>query len=320
MLTISPALPRLASRVDAVHKVTVRVPAKVNLQLAVGPLNDDGFHDLVTVFHAVSLYDDVVAQEVPKGDGVSVHVEGAHSENVPVGLDNLAARAAELLAESFNVMPDVNLLLRKGIPVAGGMAGGSADAAGALVACASLWGLSASKDELHDLAAQLGSDVPFALHGGTAVGRGRGDELTPALARGEYHWVFALSHGGLSTPSVYRRIDEIRSDRKIAEPSLSADLMHALGSGDAEALGRALTNDLQAAALSLKPGLRLTLDAGQHAGALGAIVSGSGPTCAFLARDEEHALDLAVDLSASGTCRTVVRAHGPVGGAKIVSN
>lgn len=295
--------------------VTVRVPAKVNLQLSVGGPRPDGYHELATVFHAVGLFDDVTA--LP-GDGLTVSVEGEGSEDVPLGPDNLAVRAAELLAAHAGVEPRAHLHIHKGIPVAGGMAGGSADAAAALVALDQLWQTGLDRDELQELAAGLGSDVPFALVGHTAVGIGRGERLTPALARGRFHWVFAFADGGLSTPAVYAELDRLRGAAVLAEPRVSDALMAALRSGDPVALGRATGNDLQRAAVSLRPQLTMTLDVGEEYGALAALVSGSGPTCAFLARDEEHALDLTVALSGSGTCRTVRHATGPVAGARVV--
>lgn len=300
--------------------VTVRVPAKVNLQLAVGEPRPDGYHDLVNVFQAVSLYDDVVATEADEGAGVRITVEGDSADEVPSGADNLAARAARALARLVGIDPDVHLHLRKGIPVAGGMAGGSADAAGALIACDLLWNTALPREELLGLAAELGSDVPFPLVGGTAIGVGRGDRLTPALARGDFHWVFALAEGGLSTPAVYAECDRLRAGAEVPRPRVSEGLMAALRSGDPAQLGRALSNDLEPAALSLRPQLRLTLDAGEEYGALGALVSGSGPTCAFLVRNAEAALDLAVALSAAGVCRSVRRAHGPVHGARVVED
>jgi 4-diphosphocytidyl-2-C-methyl-D-erythritol kinase len=296
--------------------VTVRAPAKVNLQLAVGALRPDGMHTLVTVFQAVGLHDDVTASV--SRSGLQVTVEGEGAGLVPVGDDNLAARAARALAQLAGVSADVHLHLRKSIPVAGGMAGGSADAAATLVACDALWGLRLDRGELLDLAAGLGADVPFALVGGTAVGVGTGASLTPALARGRFHWVFALADSGLSTAAVYAAFDRQYGDSIRPEPRVSDDLMAALRTGEATRLGAAVSNDLEGAALQLRPQLQFTLDVGQEYGALAAVVSGSGPTCAFLARDEEHALDLAVALSAAGVCRTVRRALAPVPGARII--
>ena len=216
------------------------------------------------------------------------------------------------------VAEGVHLHIHKGIPVAGGMAGGSADAAATLLACDALWGAGLSREELGELAAELGSDVPFALFGGTAIGTGRGERLTPALARGEHQWVVGLSDFGLSTPTVYAELDRLREGRILPEPHVPDRLMKALRSGDSEALGKAMANDLQPAACSLAPNLTAALAVGRDYGALGGVVSGSGPSVALLARDVEHALDLAVALTASGAVREVRRAHGPVPGARIV--
>jgi 4-diphosphocytidyl-2-C-methyl-D-erythritol kinase len=294
---------------------TVRVPAKVNLELSVGPVRDDGYHDLVNVFHAVSLFDEVTATPA---ESLSVSVDGPAT--VPTGLDNLAARAATLLAAHVGVEPRVALHIRKDIPVAGGMAGGSADAAAALVACDLLWDTRLDRETMLELAARLGSDVPFALLGGTAVGLGRGERLTTIDVAGEYHWVFGFADGGLSTPAVYAECDRLRaaSGGPLPWPRVSDELMAALKTGDAVGLGRALDNDLQPAALSLRPSLSAALAAGEELGALGALVSGSGPTCAFLASSSSEAGLLADALSRTGHFASVRQARGPVSGASLV--
>ena len=322
--------------------VTVRVPAKLNLQLAVGPPRADGYHDLVTVFHAVSLFDEVTAEPAGR-DGVTVTGEGA--DRVPAGQDNLALRAVAALRGAPGMgraspgrvgSAGVHITIAKRIPVAAGLAGGSGDAAAALVACNELWNGGLSQPQLLDVAARVGSDVAFALLGGTAVGRGRGERLTPALAPATpYHWVLAFADGHLSTPEVYAALDRLRASATAAgaanravrgdrgqdgpaEPDLDTALMSALRSGDAGLVGRALSNDLQPAALSLFPALRKTLAAGLELGALGALVAGSGPTCVFLAASAGRALDLAVSMSGAGVCRSVARVTGPVPGAVIV--
>ena len=295
--------------------MTVRAPGKVNLHLSVGQRRPDGFHDLTTVFQAVGLYDDV---ELVRGGDLSVTVTGENAEAVPLDDSNLALRAVRLIAEHTGHEPTLAVTIRKGIPVAGGCAGGSADAAAALVGCDALWGAGLSKDELAMLGAQLGSDVPFSLHGGTALGTGRGEQLTPVLGQGSYSWVLALSDGGLSTQEVYGQLDRQRESGPVGVVSNPADVLAALRQGDAVALGRALGNDLQPAALALKPALRQVLEAGRDLGALGALVSGSGPTVALLARDEGHAVALAASLAGQGVCRTVRRADGPVAGARVV--
>ena len=298
-----------------VSTATVRAAAKVNLSLCVGPLREDGFHDLTTVFHAVGLYDELTAR---RASALSLAVQGETADGVPVDDSNLAVRAVRLLAREAGVEPHVSLLLRKGIPVAGGCAGGSADAAAALVACDVLWGLGLDKDELSRLGAELGSDVPFALHGGTALGTGRGEQLTPVLGSGRYTWVLALAEEGLSTPQVYGELDRLRDTGPPLLASDPSEVLAALRSGSAVALGKVLHNDLQAAATSLRPDLQGLLDAGADLGALGGIVSGSGPTVAFLARDEGHATALASALSGDGLCRAVRVAAGPVPGVRVV--
>ncbi|GAA1071035.1 4-(cytidine 5'-diphospho)-2-C-methyl-D-erythritol kinase [Kitasatospora arboriphila] len=302
--------------------ITVRVPAKVNVQLGVGGLRADGFHDLANVFFAVGLFDEVTATP---GEGVTLSCTGPDAASVPLDDSNLAARAARLLAAHHGLAdPGVHLHIAKAIPVAGGMAGGSADGAAALVACDALWGLATPIGTLLELAAELGSDVPFALLGGVALGRGRGEILDALPVAGTFHWVFAVADGGLSTPAVFRECDRLReeagtgsSEADVPTPDADPALLAALASGDPVALAAALTNDLQAAALSLRPSLADTLHAGTEAGAIGALVSGSGPTCAFLAKDAESAEAIAAALRTSGTCRTAHATHGPVPGAEV---
>ena len=301
--------------------VTVRVPAKVNLYLAVGDLRRDGYHELVSVFQALSISDEVTVA-VTDDPGVQVYGEGAGA--VPTDHRNLAWRAVLLLAEHVEHRPAVRVVLRKSIPVAGGMAGGSADAAGTLVALAGLWRLDLSREELAGLAARLGSDVPFALCGGTALGTGRGESLVPVLARHTFHWVIALNHRGLSTADVYRELDRLRAQSSPPQaPQRLGDaepLLEALASGDPRRLALLLGNDLQAAAVSLRPTLRRTLRAGVEAGALAGIVSGSGPTCVFLCTDADAAVRVAAELAGAGVCRTVRVASGPAPGARIVED
>ena len=298
--------------------VVVRVPAKVNLQLAVGPLESDGFHEVTTIFQAISLFDDVTVKYGPENSGIQLTVSGSTSNGVPIDASNLAYKAAKLMVTNYGIKEDIAIHLKKEIPVAGGMAGGSADAAGVLVGIDSLFELGLSRDELERLAAELGSDVPFSISGGVAIGTGHGDQITPALARGNYHWVLALAGQGLSTPAVYQECDRLREGLTVSKPQVGDEMMQALRAGDPIALGKALSNDLQAAACSLRPALRLVLDVGRDYGALGGIVSGSGPTVAFLVADEEKSLDLTVALSASGVVAGVVRASGPVPGARVI--
>jgi 4-diphosphocytidyl-2-C-methyl-D-erythritol kinase len=299
--------------------ITVQAPAKVNLQLAVGPKRADGFHELATVFHAVDVMDRIHVRANPLGAGITIDVIGKETQGVPADETNLAAQAVLLLAQRAQVPADVHLTIEKFIPVAGGMAGGSADAAAALIGADALFGMHMSRDELDHVAAQLGSDVPFALHGGTMIGTGRGEQLLPVLTTGTLHWVFALVDDGLSTPAVYTQCDDLREGIDVAEPAINGDLLIALRSGDYRAIASQMSNDLQPAALTLRPDLGQLIEAGIELGAITGIVSGSGPTCAFLVWDSESALDLAVALTSTGLCRDVRRAQGPVAGARIIT-
>ena len=300
--------------------VIARVPAKVNLQLAVGPLGTDGFHEVTTVFQAISLFDDVTVETAAENNGISIQVTGQTSTGVPSDSSNLAVKAATLMIKNYDLPSDLNIKLKKEIPVAGGMAGGSADAAGVIVGLDSLFELGLSRDEMEMVGSKIGADVPFSICGGVAIGTGRGDQITPALFKGSYNWVLALSGQGLATPSVYAECDRLREGLSISTPVVSEQLMQALRAGDAKALGKSLSNDLQPAACSLRPALRLVLDVGLDYGALGGIVSGSGPTVAFLVKDDEHAMDLTVALSSSGVISSVVRASGAVAGARIIES
>ena len=300
--------------------VVIRVPGKVNLGLSVGPLDSDGYHEIVTLFQAISLYDDVTVKIGSEGAGITLGASGSTSTGVPLDETNLAYRAADLMIRKFQLDSDIDIHLKKEIPVAGGMAGGSADAAGVIVGIDALFELGLSRDELERIGSELGSDVPFGIAGGTAIGRGRGDQLTPVLSQGTYQWVLALSNSGLSTPAVYGECDRLREGLSMAKPSANDALLQSLRAGDAGELGKALSNDLQSAACSLRPALRLVLDVGNDYGALGCIVSGSGPTVAFLVEDEERALDLTVALCASGVVGGVVRASGPTHGARRISS
>lgn len=307
----------LAAASPVVH---ARAPGKINVFLAVGALQDDGYHDLATAYQAVSLYEDVRAYPA---DDFSVSFGGSvDTSALEVDGSNLAIRAAKLLARKTGFRGGVRLEIEKNVPIAGGMGGGSADAAASLIACDALWGTELGKDDMHALAAKLGADVPFALAGGTAIGTGRGDQLSPALAQGNFHWVLAIAEFGMSTPAVYSELDRHRA-RHLADiapapasPQVDARVLHALRAGDSALLAEALHNDLQAAALQLAPGLGQILELGEANGALAGIVSGSGPTLAFLAPDADTALELQVALSASRL--TAVRAHGPVHGARVL--
>ncbi|KJL21594.1 4-diphosphocytidyl-2-C-methyl-D-erythritol kinase [Microbacterium azadirachtae] len=313
---------------EHVRRVHVRAPGKINLFLGVGDLDEDGYHELSTVFQAVSLYEDVIATPA---DDFTIAVSGvADPDAVPLDDRNLAMRAAKVLAAATGYDGGVHLDVRKSVPVAGGMGGGSADAAAALVACNELWRTGVDHGRLHELAARLGADVPFALMGGTAVGSGRGDVLTPALSRGRYEWVLVLDDEGLSTPSVYRAFDLVMAEDLQADPARhaqrrSADpvqvppsFFEALLSGDPFALGQSLRNQLQAGSFRLRPQLEELIDRVRDSTAVvGGIVSGSGPTVAFLCESATGADAVAERLREQG--RTALRAHGPVRGAHVVS-
>ncbi len=295
--------------------VRVRAPGKVNLSLAVGRRQPDGYHPLATVFQAVSLVEEVVATPA---DDVTAEVTGPQAELVPTGDGNIAVRAARLLAEVAGVEAGVRLAIHKEVPVAGGMAGGSADAAAVLVACDALWGTGLPRTELARLAGELGSDVPFVLQGGTAVGTGRGHLLSPVLSRGEYHWTVGLAPRGLSTPEVFGAFDSLVAGA-VDEPEVDDALLRALVSGDTAAVGAALSNDLQHAALELAPELAETLAVAEDAGALGVVVSGSGPTVVALAANAGHAAAIGRALVDARVVAGVRHAVGPVPGARLVA-
>jgi len=274
-------------------EVTVTVPAKINLGLAVGPRRPDGFHDLRTVFAGVELFDTV---RIRPDDHTSLELTGPEAGGLVAGPSNLAWQAADRLGRNLAITVD------KQIPVAAGLAGGSADAAGVLLAVAALDRRPVG--ELAEVAAELGSDVNFALTGGLALGSGRGEQLRP-LAGPHRDWVLVFGSDGLATPAVYAELD--RQRRQAAAPRLEAGLLAAVAAGPPEALGRWLHNDLEPAALALAPELLATLAAGRAAGALAGQISGSGPTCMFLARDQAHAELLARALAGTGRRAVAVR-------------
>jgi len=310
----SPAAPKV---------VHARAPGKINVFLKVGSLLDDGYHDLATAFQAVSLCEDVRASHA---SDFSVTFSGGSIDTSELATDgsNLAIRAARLLARVTGYRKGVHLEIEKNVPIAGGMGGGSADAAATLLACDTLWGTDLAREELIDLASQIGSDVPFAFTGGTAIGTGRGDQLSPALAKGQFQWVLALADFGMSTPEVYAELDQhrLRHSQDIfpaePQPQVDAAVLQALRAGDPHMLAEVLHNDLQAPALHREPELAAVIELGEENGALAGMISGSGPTVAFLAPDLDGALELQIALSAARL--TVVRATGPVHGARIISD
>lgn len=298
--------------------VRVRAAGKINLALRVGPRRRDGYHPLATVFQAVSVFDDVEVRTAAPGT-FPVSVTGAQAELVPTDGRNLVVKAARLLVERYRLdAVGAEIVIRKSIPVTGGMAGGSADCAAALLALTVLWDLDVTPSELAELGGRLGADVPFALMGQTAFGQGRGDDLVPVLSRGTYHWVLAFADFELSTPAVFARFDEL-NPAPSGDLGVPAGMLEALATGDAGALAGVLVNDLQDAALALRPEIGRTMEAGLRAGALASLLSGSGPTVAFLAASEEAAIDLSCRLGPTSGCRTIRRVSGPAHGARLAS-
>lgn len=297
--------------------VTVRAPAKFNLHLGVGSVREDGFHPLATVYHAIGLYDDVTVSDADRWEVALTAEDRITVGDVPLGDDNIVVQAGRLLVEHHGVSKKAKIEIHKGIPVAGGLAGGSADAAATLVALDRLWQLNTSDDDLLSLAARLGSDVPFALIGATAIGRGRGEIVDPVVDNGEWWWVVVGNERGLSTPSVYRAFDKL-STGEVADPEVSEPLLAALAKGDSTMLAEALANDLQGPALALRPDLAATFLDAEEVGAFAVQLSGSGPTILLLCRDAEHAREVAGAMQAKGHDR-VWTAPGPVAGAHVVT-
>ena len=298
--------------------VTARAHGKINLHLGVGDAGADGYHELVTVFEALGTPETVT---LTPADEDSVEVVGKYAAaGIPVDERNLALAAVIAFRARTGWDGRVAITIDKNVPVAGGMGGGSADAAAALVAAASLAGVD-DNAVLTEIAAGLGADVPFALLGGIALGRGRGDHLSRVLSRGTHHWVLATSTGELSTASVYARVDELRQAGDGADAASLAEpqgVLTALAAGDVEKLAAHVHNDMTEAAVSLMPDIARVMEEGRRAGAHAVLLSGSGPTVGFLAQNAKHALELAVLLEASRGVREVVRTTGPAPGAHIV--
>jgi len=290
---------------------TVRAAAKVNLHLGVGAVRDDGYHELCTVYQAVSLFDRVAAEPWSTWRVETRTEPYVDRSAVPMSSDNIVTRAGALLAELHGVEQRGDLVVDKAIPVAGGLAGGSADAAATLVVLDKLWGLRTPLDQLIELAVQLGSDVPFALLGGTGHGAGRGEIVEAVLDPGEWWWVVVPQRQGLSTPAVYRHFDDMVPDA--GAPASSDKVMAALDTGDPRELARALHNDLQRPVFDLRPDLRNLITLGESEGALRGMVSGSGPTCVFLCEDEFHADTVADGLRYTGHVTALI-ATGPAPG------
>ncbi len=301
----------------ATQPLTVRAAAKINLHLGVGRVRDDGFHPLDTVYTAIGIHDDLTlsaSDDLSLVTHVADHIDPV---DVPGGPDNIVLRAARLLATHAGRAATGAFEVRKDIPVAGGMAGGSADAAAALVACDRHWELGTSDDDLLALAAELGSDIPFSLVGGTARGVGRGELVTPVEDLGSWWWVAVPAPVGLSTPDVYRHFDTMRPDAPEV-PASAEPLLEALATGEPVRLARALHNDLQEPAIDLRPELGDLITLGEAEGALRGIISGSGPTVVFLCESADGARETAAGLAAAGHA-VVLTATGPVAGAHVLA-
>jgi 4-diphosphocytidyl-2-C-methyl-D-erythritol kinase len=301
------------------RSVHVKAPGKINVFMRVGQALADGYHDVATAYQAVGLFEELRAEP---HDELELSFTGPIVAGaLPVDRRNIVLRAAHLLQARTGYRGGARMQVLKRVPIAGGMGGGSADAAAALVALDALWGLGLAREQLMELGADLGADVPFALMGGTAIGTGRGDKLSPALAKGVFHWVIALAEPGMSTPEVYSALDRHRERHaadipEVGTPRVDPDVLQALRAGDPRMLAEVLHNDLQAAALSMRPELAVVLELGERNGALAGIVSGSGPSIAFLAADLDSALSLQIALSAAR--HTVLRATGPAPGARLI--
>jgi 4-diphosphocytidyl-2-C-methyl-D-erythritol kinase len=308
------------------NHVVATAPGKINIFFKVGALKNDGYHDVLSVYQALDLRETVsVASAQDWRVEVSGEISAEQIAAVPTGEDNLVVRAAKSIAQLAgleNPHP-INFEIIKNVPVAGGMGGGSADAAAALLAVNELWCTQVDYQALLNSAAELGADIPFALLGGTAIGVGKGDELETIDGVQKLHWVLVPMDAGLSTPRVYAKLDEIRTSRgedpeKVVTPIKPRELISALQVGDAREVAKHLHNDLQEAAVALMPELSVTMQAGLAAGALAAMVSGSGPTVAMLAESEEAAESIANQLSFDGY--TAIPTFGPASGTLLEHN
>lgn len=322
------------------REVRASAPAKVNLTLRVGEPSRDGYHPLVTVFEALHLREYVTVR-TSKTLGIRIdttaHLPGGGIDEATTRAmrdlpadSHLAGRAAKVLQRLAMAGPwaataaGLTITVDKHIPMAGGMAGGSADAAAALVACNELWELGLNPDQLETIGRTLGADVPACLMGGIALGTGRGDHME-LLAAGDpdpseagHHWAIALAHGGLSTSEAFAALDTAGGPQGSWKPleSLTGAERVAL-TGSVQDLAPALVNDLEETALSLRPELADTVEAARRAGALAVHLCGSGPSIAALAADADHARFLVEDLASCESVKAALATSGPAEGARI---
>ncbi|MDO5672045.1 MAG: 4-(cytidine 5'-diphospho)-2-C-methyl-D-erythritol kinase [Actinomycetaceae bacterium] len=308
--------------------VTADAPGKVNLILRVTGLDaQTGYHELLTVFHCLNLRE-VVRLSVRADEKVTVQtVPGpSFAGALPSGLDgpdNLAVRAVQSLRhyaqDQGKDAPGIDIHITKNIPVAGGMAGGSADACAALVAANELLGLNMNREELARFGVSIGADVPYGLWGEQSLGVGFGNDIRPLDAGPTRHWVFLSSSRGLSTPVVFGEYDRLELHNGFNEQrrSLEDKVLGALR-GDNPIL-EVIENDLQAPALRLRPELEDVIAAAKEAGAVSAFVSGSGPTIAALCESEAAAKDLAATVASHPEVCEAIVATGPSGPARILA-
>jgi 4-diphosphocytidyl-2-C-methyl-D-erythritol kinase len=298
---------------------------KINLFFKVGPLLENGYHQVASLYQAVNLPETVIAELASDWEvTVTGNIDAAHLKGVPTNRNNLVVKAAKAAggALRFRRVPRLAFTIHKNVPVAGGMGGGSADAAAALLAAEAAWGRKLAPEDRFAVAAELGADVPFALLGGSAIGVGTGHELEPIAQRATLHWVLVPNDFGLSTPAVYAELDRLRDMRGdnpkwVEEAAVNQLLVRALKQGaSAEEIAPLLHNDLQEAAVSLRPELQEILDLADRAMALKAIISGSGPTIAMLARDANDAHAIASRLQTFG--QQAIVTSSPAGAAQLV--
>lgn len=275
--------------------IRFRTHAKVNLFLRVIGLRRDGFHEVETILHGVNLYDEIEMERSDEGVDVTMGFVEGLTGTLPSSEENLIARAAKLLAEGLETKSGAVVRVKKGIPVAAGLGGGSSNAAGALTALAEMWGIELDRNRLFALAEKLGADVPYCLDGGTALATSRGEQLTPLPNIRPMWFVLGGSAEPLLTREVYEQWDETRP----GDESSSVPLSMALGAGDSAEVAALLHNDLEVPAFALRPELREKKALLVEAGALGASMSGSGPTTFGIAADEESASVIAEKVRAS---------------------
>ncbi|KAE8316457.1 4-diphosphocytidyl-2-C-methyl-D-erythritol kinase [Aspergillus transmontanensis] len=282
--------------------ITLQIPAKLNLYLHAGALRQDGYHDITMVYQAISLYDTMTISPSQDPQEFTMTVSGMDSDRIPADARNLVIKAAKRLADFSGISHQaLHFDLVKSIPTEAGLGGGSADAAAALVGCNHIWKTGLDNEQLMDIGAHIGEDVPFFIRGLVGIGTGYHQPVIPVDVDTEsmrtWHWVLGIMPRGLSTKLVFERSD-------------NTPFRH---------LTPYLNNNLQEAAEELDPDIGVALRMGREVGAIVSLMAGSGTTCLFLAGDEEHAERLAGELSDRNIFRKVVRAVGPVEGVRLTN-